>query len=156
MTDYSRYQYAPLPDDLAAKLRAMADVARTVNGGTPEDAPSRAVSVEFSALLAKLHGDGVTYRALAEAAGVTKAAIRLRLSRHGHKATWPSVAPYKGQKIGGSRNEVCAHGHDKNVVGRYRNGGCKKCGSDRSKQSYKRLKEARASASAREGLRGTR
>jgi transposase-like protein len=92
-----------LPPETVGRMRVMYGVARSVRGGTPVDHPSRQVSVEFSELLAALVAQGVTVYQIAQTLGVTHAAIRFRLSRHGHRNPVPSQADirYRGVQSSG-------------------------------------------------------
>jgi hypothetical protein len=102
-------------DELAQELRAMQRIAATVNGGTPADAPERAVSVEFTAKLAALHEQGVSIRHLALTLGVYYGAVKGRLARHGYREPSPSQSSdrYLGRpsdRAAGLQTH-CKHGH---------------------------------------------
>lgn len=74
-------------------LRAMAEVARRVNGRTPLDHPDRRVSERLSALLdGYIREGGMSMGYLARMLGVTQPAIRHRLARHGYRPASPSQA----------------------------------------------------------------
>jgi hypothetical protein len=104
-------------DELAERLRGMAELAATVNGGTPADAPERRISEELSALLHSLIKQGVTAYHLAQVLGVTVFAVTTRLGRHGYGPLPASQADtryigravYEGPK--GTRRDECRLGH---------------------------------------------
>lgn len=79
-----------LSDEFAADLRRMWTIARTVNGVTPLDDPSRQVSEEFTAILNDLWLQGVALKHIAERIGVRPSSIAFRLSRHGYRPPPPS------------------------------------------------------------------
>lgn len=86
-----------------ARLLTMLATARTVNGAMPREHPARRVSEEFSAALAELLDQGYTAYALAKSLGLTYAAIRARLYRHGHSdRVSPSLARdrYRNRRVG--------------------------------------------------------
>ena len=83
----------------AKQLKEAAEIARTVRGWTPLDDPSRRVSEDFTAALARLRAQGITYSEITRVTGLTMIAIRMRLGRHGHKTHPPSQAPYQNKFI---------------------------------------------------------
>jgi lambda repressor-like predicted transcriptional regulator len=104
-----------ISEELAEELRAMQRIAATVNGGTPADAPERAVSVEFTAKLNALHKQGVSIRHLAATLGVYYGAVKSRLARHGYRNPSPSQSEdrYLGRptdRVAGLQTH-CKHGH---------------------------------------------
>lgn len=124
-----------LDADVAADLRKLAAVARSVNGGTSVDDPRRAATIELSQRLADLRAEGFGYRVLAEATGVQVNSIRARLKSHGHLPQSPSQRSYAGRKTtgpSGSRADgKCIHGHEligQNVMP---NGTCRTCDTRR-------------------------
>ncbi len=76
-----------LTPDVVQQLRVLFQVARTVNGVTPAGDPRRAISAEYSALLAALMDKGVTGYAIAKALGIEQSGVYARLRRHGHRTT---------------------------------------------------------------------
>jgi DNA-binding NtrC family response regulator len=88
-----------LTDGQIADLRAMAEVARRVNGRTPLDHPDRKVSERLSALLNEhVQRDGMSMNYLARVLGITQPAVRHRLSRHGYRPPSPSQAGARYQR----------------------------------------------------------
>lgn len=94
--------------ETAEELRAMHAIARTVNGNTPLDHPSRKTSVEFTEALAVLIEQGVTVYRLAKVLGVGHQAIYGRLARHGYRKPAPSQAGfhYRGTTTHPSREQT--------------------------------------------------
>lgn len=88
-------------DELVETLRGMYAVAKTVNGRTPIDHPSRQVSEQFTALLAQLHAENRNMSMLARLIGTKYQTIRMRLARHGYRHRSPSQRVYKGRPSGG-------------------------------------------------------
>lgn len=83
--------------DKAARLRLLAPEAAKTKGSTPLDAPERAASEEFSALIKSLHDDGHSWQQIADASGLSMAGVRMRAARHGYKAGPPKGVPaYRG------------------------------------------------------------
>jgi hypothetical protein len=80
-----------LSERYVAELRAMMEVARSVNGGTPVDDPKRAVSEQYTARLAELVAAGMTAYRLAQLLGCTTSAVNHRLGRHGYRTPAPSM-----------------------------------------------------------------
>ena len=80
-----------LPAHIAAELRALQDIARTVNGTAREKDPRRAASVELAYRFASLLNLGYSPGKLAAAAGVTRAAVMMRVRRHGYAPMWDSM-----------------------------------------------------------------
>lgn len=76
--------------EVADELRAMQEIARTVNGNTPLDDPRRTTSLEFSAALQSLIEQGVTVYRLAKVLGVRHGTVYARLARHGYRTPSPS------------------------------------------------------------------
>lgn len=101
-------------DDTIARLRELHAAARTVNGGTPADHPSRQASVDLSAALWQLHTDrGWAFTDMDTDLMLRPGAIRARLYRHGY-LTAPSVPTYKGAPATTSTRgprEKCRKGH---------------------------------------------
>lgn len=99
--------------EVADRLREMHAIARTVNGGTAEDDPRRAVSVEFTKWLHELVEQGVTIYRIAEELGVTHLAVRARLARHGYRDPLPSMATvtYTGKPNANVVKAECKRGH---------------------------------------------
>lgn len=95
-----------ISDGMVAWLRHMSDIARTVNGCTPLDSPSRGVSECFTAVLADLYDRGVYASRLGQAAGVTRGAIHFRLRRHGYRRNAPSQPSYRRMMGGFPRRAV--------------------------------------------------
>lgn len=93
--------------ELAVELRRMHAVARTVNGATPAGHRSRAVSVEFTAVLQSLIEQGVSVYTIAKALGVTQAAVWSRLARHGYRTPSPSQV---AQTYTGRPKATTSHG----------------------------------------------
>lgn len=104
-----------LSTETIEQLKRMQAIATTVNGTTPATHPSRAVSVEYSALLASLVSQGATCAAIANALGVRPQTIKYRLVRHGHLPPAPSQVHliYTGvaKKGGSAPREECRRGH---------------------------------------------
>lgn len=82
---------------VAFELRTLYAIARKVNGATPLGDPSRRVTEELSARLAKLRAEGVPYRLLDEALGAARGTVRMRLASHGYLNRPPSVSAYMGR-----------------------------------------------------------
>lgn len=84
--------------ELADHLRELHEVAKTVNGVTPVDAPARRASEELSETLYALIEQGVTAYHLSQVLRCTQGGISQRLARHGFP-TSPGYArqayPYK-------------------------------------------------------------
>lgn len=89
----------------AERLRRMHAVAKTVNGATPADHPTREVSIAFTAELAALRCGGISGYRIAKTLGVTTGAVHLRLGRHGYGELPPSMRKhrYRGRKTGDPR-----------------------------------------------------
>lgn len=68
-----------VPADDQARIANLAPLARRVRGGTPVDSPYRDAKRELNALLAHYDERGVPTQRLAELAGVSYRAIRVRL-----------------------------------------------------------------------------
>jgi transcriptional regulator of acetoin/glycerol metabolism len=86
--------------EVVDRLLEMREVAMTVRGGTPTNHPSRAVSVEYTALLQSLVDQGVTVYTIAQALDVHHNEIYSRLARHGYRKPVPSQAhkTYQGKQ----------------------------------------------------------
>ena len=84
--------------EVADELRRMHAIAKTVNGSTTVDDPTRQVSRDFTAALQALVEQGVTPYRLGQIVGVQGNAIRMRLARHGYRNPIPSAArkAYRG------------------------------------------------------------
>lgn len=88
----------------AAELCDLYELARTVRGWTPLDAPSREASVRLSALIAGHVERGVPLGAVGRVLGASTSVVSQRLVRHGHKPVPPSLADavYRN-RLGGAR-----------------------------------------------------
>jgi hypothetical protein len=139
---------------IADDLRAMHAIARTVNGGTPADAPEREVSKRLSAALDALVQQGVSVYRLAQLLGVRHSAITARLGRHGYRALPPSQADdtYKGRGFyeategGAHPQETCDRGHPlygDNLYVAPKTGarGCRECTRRRGREYYQRKQQ---------------
>lgn len=134
-------------DELASQLREMQRVAATVNGATPADAPERAVSIRFTAMLQALIEQGVTLYHLAQVLGVQYNALTSRLARHGYRAPSPSLAGQRylgrpAERTTGTQSH-CKRGHELSgdnlyVVPKTGARVCKACGRLRSAAYYAR------------------
>lgn len=143
-----------LPPDVAALLRQMSGIARTVNGATHADDPRRKVSVEYAALLAELVAAGWPIKYLSRVVGVTHGAIRFRLGRHGHMRPVPSMAgqTYLGRPATGRRRRrwvggECSRGHllvADNVLVEHGNVRCATCKRAQQRAYYLRKKKERS------------
>jgi len=80
-----------IPEPEASTLRRLNDIARTVNGTATADDPRRAASVELSHRFATLLDAGYSPGRIARAAGVTRAAVMMRVRRHGYFPMWNSM-----------------------------------------------------------------
>jgi lambda repressor-like predicted transcriptional regulator len=102
-------------EELAEELRRMQRIAANVNGATPADAPERAVSVEFTAMLNALHEQGVSLKHLAKTLGVRFNSVASRLARHGYRDPYPSQSvKYLGrpsERASGQQTH-CQRGHE--------------------------------------------
>lgn len=78
--------------DRVRRLRAMAEIARTVGGYHGVDHPHRELSLRFTAELAALIDQGYSPTQLAKVLGYTARGISYRLARHGYRANYPSMA----------------------------------------------------------------
>lgn len=87
-----------LPPEEVTRLCALQEAARTVNGGTRADDPRRAASVQLSAELTALLEAGWNSQELGEVLGVSRAAVQLRVRRHGHLPNYPSQPTYLGRR----------------------------------------------------------
>jgi hypothetical protein len=123
-----------VPPDAAERLRGASEVARTVNGRTPVDAPARRVSEEFTAELHALLAAGTSCADLARVTGLTKDAIWTRLARHGYtdRRSPPSVyrniqiEPYGGRRSS-RRDGYCKHDHEMTGRNVMKSGQCREC-----------------------------
>lgn len=93
--------------ETAEELRRLHAIARTVNGNTPLNHPSRKTSVEFTEALAVLVEQGITVYRLAKVLGVGHQSIYNRLARHGYRKPAPSQAGhrYRGTTTHGNRKQ---------------------------------------------------
>ncbi|MDK1473671.1 hypothetical protein QNO07_09585 [Streptomyces sp. 549] len=91
--------------EVAAELRAMQAIAKTVGGHTPLDDPKRQVSRDFTEALAVLVEQGVTVYRLAKILGVRHSTVYARLARHGYRKPSPSTEhkAYRGIRATGVR-----------------------------------------------------
>lgn len=92
----ARKQRPLVPWHIEESLREMSAVACQVNGGTATDDPRRSVSVAFTEALADLRLQGVGWKEIARASGLTQGAVRHRLKRHGYMRQAPSQPIYLG------------------------------------------------------------
>lgn len=94
-------RFWPVPAAIAAELRTLTDTARSINGGTLADDPRREATVELSKRLAALMEEGYGFTPLAKAMGVSRAAVRMRLMRHGYLTPFPSIIgqDYRGHAV---------------------------------------------------------
>ncbi|QFQ97437.1 hypothetical protein F9278_15825 [Streptomyces phaeolivaceus] len=81
--------------ETAEELRALHAIARTVNGNTPLNHPSRKTNIEFTEALAALIEQGVTVYRLAKVLGVGHRSVYNRLARHGYRKPAPSQAGFR-------------------------------------------------------------
>ena len=82
-----------------AELAELRDLAVSNAGGVPLGDPRRRASERFSALIASAHDRGVTWRELSAATGLTTAALKARVARHGlsgRPATYKNVQSRMG------------------------------------------------------------
>lgn len=143
---------------LANELRAMAEIAATVNGGTPTNAPERQVSEEFTAMLASLVKQGVTVYTLAQILDVTPSAVAHRLGRHGYRKSAPSQerVRYLGHpsKRSSGTQDNCKRGHPLSgsnlyVVPKTGSRVCRACDRLRHEKYLERKAAARLSSQGR-------
>jgi hypothetical protein len=73
-----------VPPDDAARIADLAPLARRCRGGTPPTSPLRAAADELDALVLRHRDRGVPVQRLADLAGVTYRAMKVRLDRASH------------------------------------------------------------------------
>lgn len=93
------------------ELRRLYALASRVRGNTALGHPNRIASERLSELIADLRLRGVRTREIAAATGVTKAAIDLRLARHGYTKNPPSQGKYR-PGTGRAQQDKCGRGHE--------------------------------------------
>jgi len=87
----------PVPEVVAARLRELYQIARTVRGTTPLDSPKRDASRRLTELLAAERSRGASFAELGRAMGpegspASWSAVKFRLGRYGFVALPESVA----------------------------------------------------------------
>jgi hypothetical protein len=144
-------------EELAERLRDMQRIAATVNGAMPSDAPERAVSEEFTALLFSLTEQGVSVKHLAEAIGVWPNTVSSRLARHGYKEPSPSLVGnrYLGRPAALEKTH-CLRGHElagNNLYVVPKTGArvCRACNRARTNESRARRRKAAAATGGEVG-----
>lgn len=86
-----------VPEAEAAELRRLNDIARHVNGSASAHDPRRKASVELAYRFATLLDRGYNPTRIGKAAGVSRAAVLMRVRRHGYAPLWRSQADqYRG------------------------------------------------------------
>jgi hypothetical protein len=81
----------PAPDQ--DRIRQLAPLARKVRGGTPPNSPFRDAKAQLDALLLQYHARGVSVQRLADLAGVSYRAMKVRLDTAHARAAHPSATP---------------------------------------------------------------
>jgi len=71
-----------VPEHDQRRIAELAPLARRVRGGTPADSPYREAKRELNDLLTSYHERNVPVQRLAELAGVTYRAMKVRLDEH--------------------------------------------------------------------------
>lgn len=82
-----------LTPDEAQELAELAALARTCTGSRPLNHPSRIASLKFSDRIMRYHDDGVTWKQIADAAGMKISGVRMRAQRHGYNSGPPPSIP---------------------------------------------------------------
>lgn len=98
---------------VASEMRALQVDAFKCVGPTPVGHPARLASERLSELLAEAKLRGVRDREVAEALGLSTAAIRARLARHGYRKNPPSQSSYEpGSHPAFMKVDRCGRGHE--------------------------------------------
>lgn len=81
----------PIDPPLAVqeRIRALAPLARRVRGGTPPASPFRQAKDELDALVAAAHARGTPVQRLAEIAGVSYRAMKVRIDEYNNNTAHP-------------------------------------------------------------------
>lgn len=128
----------PVPPEIAAKLKADYEIARRVNGATPENSTDREVNRRFNARIADLIAAGHTHAQIAEAAGASKHMVNRRLTK------MRSATGSRGQQNEAQPIETCANGHPRTAAnlttcsdGKVR---CQACRREAQRRRTKRIR----------------
>lgn len=81
-----------VPEHDQLRIQRLAPLARRVRGGTPKDSPYRAAKQELNDLLLAYHERNVPVQRLADLAGVTYRAMKVRLDEHAKRSAPHAVA----------------------------------------------------------------